>query len=281
MIEPLVEEARKAGQESEPISRDRLEQLLAACFGAPFGRPDKKYEVGWAFGDRLSIVVDRRSREPRLFLPLGGNLRLLHGLIRCMKSAGSPMSSLTKPYPGFAENGRVELVIQSHFALAASYDYLLSFDGADALLPSSPWRNVVRPPARPIDVTKSTLESEIHAHVVSFWDEIPIFSQWRLRDTELSFNRTEGRADLYAAHKQKTDQHLVIELKRGGGDDRYVVGQLLEYMATISIERQLPTAWMRGMILCTRASERLKLMVSRVDGIELVPLESANVRAST
>jgi hypothetical protein len=186
------------------------------------------------------------------------------------------MSTLTNSYPGFEAAGRLEVLVRNEADLAASHQYLQSIAGIAAILPASPWGHIVPSVPLPADVTSSRFESDIHAHVVSFWDEIPIFSDWRLLDTELSFSRSEGRADLYACHRTRNDEHLVVELKRGG-DDRYVVGQLLEYMATISLERQVATSRMKGIILCPPPSERLKLMVSRVDGVQLVPLDRANV----
>jgi hypothetical protein len=83
-------------------------------------------------------------------------------------------------------------------------------------------------------------------------------------DTELSV--LSGRADMYACHRVDPSRHLVIELK-ATNDDRHVVGQLLDYIATIAEERNILPATMSGLILCPSPSTHLELMVSRVDGV--------------
>jgi hypothetical protein len=130
------------------MHRRELESALHSYLGEPYGRADKRYEIGWSLRGDVSIVVNRRASDGKLYLPGGGNLLELHGRIRAIKSPGSPMSTLTKPYAGFAKRGRVEVAIETESDLGKSADtWLRLATGAfESLRRCSHTRHTYRPP---------------------------------------------------------------------------------------------------------------------------------------
>jgi hypothetical protein len=254
------------------LSREALEQYLSQSIGECYGSPDKQYAVGWNLGSDSSIVVNRRSTEARLFVPGGGKLELLHGLVRAIRAPGSRVSTLCNPYPGFKSRGRIELHISSDSDLHRIGQYLVESSGEGAKLPEA-WRKCAGGPIQPPTFSLTNLKDEagLHAQLVTFWTGIGQLKEWDLVDTELSME--SGRADMWARHSKDRTRHLVIELKIKA-DDRHVVGQIIDYMACIASEESLAVSQIRGMIICPQPTLHLQRMIEWAPGISLVPVES-------
>jgi hypothetical protein len=257
-------------------SREGLEASLARFFGNTHGPSDKDYAVGWNLGSDASIVVNRRSPEPRAFVPGGGKLELLYGLVRALRAPGSKVSTLCNPYPGFRTRGRIELAISCPADIVAMAQYLMSLPGCSVALPNT-MRDVARKPRQPLRFSLAGLpdEAALHAQLVSFWPDIIQFQDWILRDTELSMQN--GRADLCATHRTGENRYLVAELKITS-DDRHVVGQILDYMAAISEQAKIPSSNVQGIIICPAPTAHLQRMLQWVTGIAILPTDVISLR---
>lgn len=259
-------------------TRNRLEDYLFRLFGDCHGSADKQYAIGWNVGGDASIVVNRRSPEPRLFIPGGGELDALHGLIRAIRSPGSKVSTLCKPYPGFETRGRIEVAIENEGDLVAVAQYLDGLPEGTATIPATLSALVGQERKTPEFSLRSLKdEAALHAQLVTFWSKIGRFKNWILCDTELSMQ--SGRADLCAKHEHHAKRHLIVELKITH-DDRHVVGQIIDYMADMVAEHDLSLGDVEGLTLCPNPTAHLQSMTRWVSGVTIMPIETLSLSDS-
>jgi hypothetical protein len=258
------------------FSAGLLEERLLNVLGAPFGSADKEYAVGWRLSENVSIVVDRRKGVARLYVPGGGDLSELHGLIRAVKSPGSKVSTLCNPYPGFRTRGRVELSIEDDVALVSVIRYLKTLPGCGVPIPQELAHATQQPRCTPLFAPVDCInEAELHAQLVSFWPRIEQFHGWNLCDTELSLE--SGRADLAARAADGSGRYLIVELKIVP-EDRYVVGQIIDYMADLTIESGVDPNSIEGVILCPTPTLHLRRMADMIPRVRLLPREELRIR---